>query len=519
MPSISAGQSVQMPLLANEAIWVKTTGQGAVEFSCGSYQQIPLTSEYQRVGYLGNDTCIELRCASGQIDYQNTPPMIYPLTPTSSPVDVAQTVNQVNRRIDKTSLKNAPLVNKFLSTADVAVISGGAAVSYEMAPNGAMACKVTFSASSVVEFPAMTGMFFGGEAAVYMMGNKSTFVDSVTMRVYQNLGSNQQFFRQFVYATDPFNNYKDQGGAYTLYNNPLGWGSSGTPSATFSVTNFRMTLAPTSGQTGVVWLFGASLAFKKRKSRICIVVDDGYDSLITLGQPAFSRFGIPTTLAVVPSAVDLNLNGYAKLDQLKTYVAQGNAIVAHDTGNITEDFATASDAMSEVYYSIAWIEQNGLATNYYDQCYIWPEARFQNVTGQTVYLEEIKKLGVNIGRGANPIAANAQMNVDALTSFNRLTNPIIGHNWAGTTAAEATNIADIVTRINQLSDQGGVDFFLMFHKFVVDSTPDGSMSLSIRMSDLQTLINAINTKVTAGLLDAVTMPQLAANVDGFINKL
>jgi hypothetical protein len=59
----------------------------------------------------------------------------------------------------------------------------------------------------------------------------------------------------------------------------------------------------------------------------------------------------------------------------------------------------------------------------------------------------------------------------------------------------------------------------MFHKVVPDSTPDGSMTLSIRVSDLNTLAAALKTNIDNGLLEAVTMPQLAASRDSFWNKL
>lgn len=102
MSTVSQGQSVQVPLSGTSAIWVKCTGEGFAEFECGGYQQVRLNSEYQRIGYLGSDTCIELRCVSGQLDYQSTPPQIYPLAAKamgdrsdSSPVDIALTVNVV----------------------------------------------------------------------------------------------------------------------------------------------------------------------------------------------------------------------------------------------------------------------------------------------------------------------------------------------------------------------------------------------------------------------------------------
>lgn len=100
MPTVSAGQSTVIKLSGTEAIWVNSTGVGIAEFECGSPTRLNLTSEYQRIGYFGADSCIELRSVSGTINYQSTPPIAYPLTATakgdknnSSPVDVALLTN------------------------------------------------------------------------------------------------------------------------------------------------------------------------------------------------------------------------------------------------------------------------------------------------------------------------------------------------------------------------------------------------------------------------------------------
>lgn len=102
MPTVSAGQSTQIQLAGTSAVWVKSSGVGFAEFECGGFKQIQLTNEYQRLGYLGGDTCIELRSVSGVLEYSTTAPEIYPLTSRamgdradSSPVDIAQTVNQL----------------------------------------------------------------------------------------------------------------------------------------------------------------------------------------------------------------------------------------------------------------------------------------------------------------------------------------------------------------------------------------------------------------------------------------
>lgn len=413
---------------------------------------------------------------------------------------------------------SAPAFFGFNDASDVQTVTGSPTYEFGIAPNGYFGVKVTCTSSVAVKFPKATGQFFDGNASLVVIGGKASNIDSVTVRVYENQASNVQNFKQTVFASSPLNNFIEQGGAVTIFNSKLSWGISGTPSATYNIDDMRITIAPTAGQTGGIWLLGYSTVFRKRKSRICITYDDGYDSLFTLGLSPWATRGIPVTLGAIPSAVDDNLLGYASLPQLKSLAGGGNAIVAHQVGDIIAAMSPAQFA-EDLKETTDWIRSKGLATDNFDKAYIWPQAKFQNTTGDTSYLDKASAAGITVGRGANTFAASSQRSIDALSKYNRLAMPVIGHNWAGTTAAEATNIANIVSYINSVADNGGLDVFLVLHKVVPDSTPDGSMTLSIRISDLNTIAAAVKAKIDAGLLDAVTMPQLAITSSNYWSEL
>jgi hypothetical protein len=421
--------------------------------------------------------------------------------------EMAEVVNDTVIRSGSYS-QYTPLLNRMKSTSDVSVVTGSPTITYEMSPTGVMGLKVVASGSVAIKFNTATGQDFSGEMSLYCYGGKATNLDSVTLRVYQDFATNKQFFKQTLFTSNPLNNYKEQGGAISIYNSPLSWGSSGTPDTKFVVNDSRITIAPTSGQTGVFWIYGYALSFKKRKSRISVVIDDGYSSLITLGQPVFDAAGIPTTLACVPSAIDGNFVGYLSKDEVGSYVAGGNAVVAHAAGDLIGE-SSPQEFLSNLNETNEWIKNNGFYRKDADKCYVWPLGKFQNISGQTEYLDTALGYGVNIARATNPFSGAAQANADALTKYNRLAMPVIGHSWAGTTATESTNISNIVSYINSVADTGGIDVFIVLHKFVADSTPDGSMDLSIRVSDLKTIVTAIKTKVDEGKLVAVTMPELA----------
>lgn len=447
--------------------------------------------------------------------------MLKPILTPASSASYLTLINKVNALVDISqpmSSKYAPVINIFKSTNDVTSITGSPTIEYGIAPNGMYGIKITATSSSAVKFTSATGQFFNGEMALYCLGGASTNVDSVTLRAYEDVGLTKQNFKQTVFASNPLNNFKEQGGAICIYNSRASFGTSGTPSASYTIADSRMTIVPTSGQTGVLWVFGVAYAFKKRKSRICVTIDDGYSSVITLGQPIFDSAGIPTTLAVIPSAVDEGLAGYMTKEDLKTFAAGGNCLVAHASGDLIGD-STSEEFLQNVSETNAWIYQNGFAKRGFNKCYIWPLGKFQNSSGQISYLDSALGYGINVARATNSFSAQNQANTDCLTKYNRLACPIIGHSWAGSTASEATNISNIVSYINTIADTGGLDCFIVFHKFVPDSTPDGSMSLSIRVSDLKTIVSAIKAKIDAGLLDAVTMPDLAFDNDTFANSL
>jgi hypothetical protein len=436
----------------------------------------------------------------------------------STGADIADAVNGLIDGAQFQPSKYAPLINIFKSVSDITSVTGSPVIEYGTAPNGMTGIKITASSSVAVRFNQATGQFFNGEMALYCLGGKSTNIDSVTLRAYEDAGLTKQNFRQFVFGSNPINNFKEQGGAICIYNSQASFGKSGSPSASYTIADSRMTIAPTSGQTGELWIFGVAYSFKKRKSRICVTIDDGYSSVISLGQPVFDAAGIPTTLGVVPTAVDGNFAGYMSKDDLLTYVSGGNCVVAHTSGDLIGT-STPDQFSANLAETNNWIKNNDLARKGFDQCYIWPLGKFQNSSGQTDYLDAAINYGVNISRGTNPFSQANQANIDALTKYNRLACPIIGHGWAGSTAGEATNISNIVNYINAISDTGGIDCFIIFHKFVPDSTPDESMDLSIRISDLRTIVNAIQTNIAAGKLDPVTMPDLAFSNSSYANQL
>jgi len=249
--------------------------------------------------------------------------------------------------------------------------------------------------------------------------------------------------------------------------------------------------------------------------------------MFRLGYESFASRGIKQTLSIIGSVQGTG-GSYSNVSQLRNFINGGNALVTHgpwpsdatsQNSNIVDLYASTSDpignAINDAKAARQWISDQGLAVTGYDRCYVWPQGKFQASSGDTRYLDAMIAAGFTTGRGTTNIVAGAQpagYNFDALSKYNRMALPIIGHTWAGTTAAEATNIGNITTAISAMATNR-TDAFLMLHRVVKTSTSDGTMGaaggISIRQGDLETIAAAIKTQIDAGTMDAVTMPELA----------
>ncbi len=118
-----------------------------------------------------------------------------------------------------------------------------------------------------------------------------------------------------------------------------------------------------------------------------------------------------------------------------------------------------------------------------------------------------------IGRSASP-NLSLRYNVDCLSKYQRLAMPIFGHLYAGTAAAESTNITNIINAINSAAANGS-DCCLMLHRGYTSNTNDATMGgaggIGIRVSDAILLANAIESCVSAGTLKALLMSDIGTD--------
>ena len=510
----------------NDTITFTPTGTYTVEYPLGTVA-ISASTGAQSLSVSGGQ--LRLTCATGSVTWALSESADEPFL-TSTQVLGAQSLVAGVGNAKKTPI---PQIGTALSLSDISVVSGAPTITLTTGPNGQPALKVVCAANtnSEITFPALVGSYFYGDAYLIMDGSYTRGnLDYATVYVSQDDASYAKGVNQSLqYAlTTPLQNVHEQGGAVTYWFRKSGHSNFGVPTYPGYVGAMKVRFRPVgTTEPATVYIYGFGFAAPSPKGRICVTWDDGYDSMFKLGYDAFASRGIKQTMSVIGSAQDTG-GTYSYTRQLKAFVDAGNACVAHGpwpaqgAGNLYSAYPGSanpvSDAVADMNRNRDWLLANGLLVPNADRCYVWPQGTFQASVNDTTLLDAALSNGYTVARCTGNIAGGTLyprgVQIDAMGKYNRLACPIIGHLWAGTTAAEATNITAITTAIGYLAANGS-DAFLMLHRVLPNTTSDGTMgsagSITIRQSDLETIAAAIKTSIDAGTLEAVTMPQLAGN--------
>jgi hypothetical protein len=405
------------------------------------------------------------------------------------------------------------------------IASGSPTITQDFTPDGQPALKIVFNAFCQIEFPAMVDVPYDGHMYVTVYGSQ-TLTNLSTCRLRAFVKGSEANYKQGerTAISNAFNSPYDVGDtAITWHFSKVNTTNVGSPADNFVASRYQLNLNPQSGQTATLYVLAVGVG-QPRKSRICVVWDDSYGSAYKLGYQPFSSRGIKTTTAVIANTV--GASNYGSLPTLRSYLNAGNALIAHGTsasdgtGNLfSAHDGSYEEAIKDILYNVTYLKNNGLLKPKADKCYIYPQGRWQSEANNITLLKLMLENNFSIGRSALVGDSIWCKNIDADTAMQRLTQPIIGHLWAGTTATEATNISNIVTRIQNVAAASGVDAFLMLHRVKPTATIDANMAeLDIRVSDLNTIAAAIKTEIDAGRLEAVTMPELVIDGDNYWNQ-
>lgn len=401
------------------------------------------------------------------------------------------------------------------------VNAGTSTITMTTGPNGKPALKFVVPAGThcEVSLSALNGVYFGGEAYLSCHGTRVDGVEVVAMYITPDADYATKYrLAQYMPFLVHSGNAHEQGGAMTLRFGTENWTQgTGTPAAnSFMVGTHKIRITATAGMAATFYLYAVGFATPRKKARICVIMDDGYDSWFKYGQPIMDAREIKVTASIISVMVDRDANTVRR-HQLQRLVHAGGAVVAHGPNIGTGEgnlFTTLPDTASRIANMSEvrdWIAAAGLATPNYGACYVWPQGLYMQAYGDTSLLDAAIDAGFTFGRGAGPTSTGLQPVTDALSAYQRLAVPIVGHTWGGSTALEATNVATIVARI-QAAGANKVDIPLMLHRVQPAATADGSMSsIGIRVSDLTTIADAIKAEIDAGRMESVTMPEMATS--------
>lgn len=366
-----------------------------------------------------------------------------------------------------------------------------------------------------IQIPDMANTEWNNEGYLMTYDSGKTYQQSPQLRVYSSASN---FYNYQTTLSIALNGGDVTGGAnQRIFNDSLR-AVSGTPPATgpFIMTDCRIIFP--SGVNYDMWIFGIGLG-QYRKSRICVVWDDGRESSLTLGVPTLAAYGIKKqTLALIRGRVDLDANSVTS-GQCKAFLNDGGAIVPHSphNPNIVDEFpSNPAGAAAAILDCINYIRNQGLANPRFDRCFVYPQGKYQSTVLDTSYLEAMRDIGIDIARISYMQGIANQRNLDAHSRLGRLACTTIGHQYAGNSSAETTNINNVIQRINECA-QYGVDCFLMLHS-VTKLANSETDPYDITIPNLKLIGAAIKAQVDAGKMEAVTMPELVIDGDNYWNQ-
>jgi hypothetical protein len=412
--------------------------------------------------------------------------------------------------------------------ADYSISSGSPTVTVETR-NGRECLKIVTGSGVTANVDLiLTGdVSWYGRAIVEIEGARTAGVNQISLLVSPDSFTN---FAQntFTTLTTPLNNPAEPGGIYgfrvdgqvtsgaTSYQftgNGAAWSVS-TPTldgATATVNRIRFRVIPIAATVATVYVYGVSLGPPRKKGRIIVTADDGYKSFVQAGFPLFAARNIPVTVSVIGHLMDnrADVANYMQWDDVRNIVAAGGQAVAHGpvlssaAGNLITNYTTNAQRVADMEAARDYIQANGCGTPFFDRCYVWPQGNFQTATDDVTLLDAAIAAGFTVGRSATP-SINQRYDFSAMSKYQRLVLPIIGHIYAG--GSEAANITAITGAISAAATDRS-DIILMLHKVVKNAaTPD---AIGITVGNLATIADAIQTAVDAGTMTAGVLSDLA----------
>lgn len=385
-----------------------------------------------------------------------------------------------------------------------------------VAPNGQLMRGVRITATgegttSIVDFPITVQSTYalGRHSALFYVDPEATG-HSVDLSLY--IGSESAFTNSYLFAT-PTQKFSQPGwisrcpgkdaNAATKWAVVGGTAAFGT--TTFSHLRVRMNI--TTGQTPWIEFYGMEYAADVDVPAFVLTVDDGYADNYTIGAPAFERYGMRGSFAIIADLI--GTAGYMTWDQLRDLRDRGHECVVHGCkdGVANLSLLPSYDAiLADVSYHRQALIDNGLNVRGSANCYVYPQGIFERSVRDTDIRRALEAAGFVAARAANATIADqarVRWGVDPW-QIN-----VFGHAWTNE-PAEAANIAALQGRITAGATDKR-DNMLMLHKFV---TGTAAAAIEIQESNLNALLATAAASIGAGTMRNMLFSELAYAMAG-----
>ena len=276
---------------------------------------------------------------------------------------------------------------------------------------------------------------------------------------------------------------------------------------TTTFTHLRVRMNITTGQTPWVEFYGMEYAADVDVPAFVLTVDDGYADNYTIGAPAFERYGMRGSFAIIADLI--GTAGYMTWEQLRDLRDRGHECVVHGCKDGVANLSLLSgyDAiLADVSYHRQALIDNGLNVRGSANCYVYPQGIFERSARDTDIRRALEAAGFVAGRAANQTIAEqarCRFGVDPW-QIN-----VFGHAWTNE-PAEAANISALQGRITAGATDKR-DNVLMLHKFV---TGTAAAAIEIQESNLNLLLSTAAASIGAGSMKNMLLSELAYAMAG-----
>ena len=386
-----------------------------------------------------------------------------------------------------------------------------------VAPNGQLLRGVRITATGVattaiVDFPITIPSTYalGRHTALFYVDPEATG-HSVDLTVL--LGDSSAFSGNVFHFTTPTQKHSQPGwitrapGKDAAAARPwtVAGGSPSFGSTTFTHLRIRMNVA--TSEVPWVEFYGMEYAADVDVPAFVLTVDDGYADNYTIGAPAFERYGMRGSFAIIADLI--GTAGYMTWEQLRDLRDRGHECVVHGCkdGVANLSLLPSYDAiLADVSYHRQALIDNGLNVRGSANCYVYPQGVFERSARNTDIRRALEAAGFVAARAANQTIAEqarCRFGVDPW-QIN-----VFGHAWTNE-PAEAANIAALQGRITAGATDRR-DNVLMLHKFV---TGTAAAAIEIQESNLNALLATAAASIGAGTMKNMLLSELAYAMAG-----